>query len=275
MKHIIFPTVAEADAFIADLQQRGVVRPEVGTATVNRRSTTTTTDSTVATDSYGGAASPGAEDAGAGAVKGTGVGAAVGATAGVLSAAGIIGTAAATVATGGLALPVILGMTALGAGVGAAVGGAGGAMGVDENHDGLRAGDGSAYEVDDTHYDTLHTSVSGGGRAVAVDDAVPSDVLHEAMARHNGQLVSGSSMTTGMSGERSAAGDMASAAGNKVEEGADRLRAAGHEVAGAITGNPKHDMMAAEDRAKANMNNAQANSDYTEGKREARDGDGH
>ncbi|MFC4639047.1 hypothetical protein [Deinococcus hohokamensis] len=205
MKHIIFPTVADADAFIADLQQRGVVRQEVGTATVNRRSTTTTTASTTETDSYGGSASPGAEDAGAGAVKGTGVGAAVGATAGVLSAAGVIGTAAATAATGGLALPVILGMTALGAGVGAGVGAAGGAMGVDENHDGLRAGDGmdysSGYAVDDHHYDTMHSSVNGGGRAVAVDDAVPSDILQEVMARHNGQFVSGNgSMGAGQTG---------------------------------------------------------------------------
>lgn len=187
MKHIIFPTVAEADAFISDLQQRGVVRPEVGSATLNRRNSSATTTTQSYSDGDGVSAGAGAEDAGAGAVKGTGVGAVVGAGAGVLSAAGVIGTAAATAATGGLALPVILGMTALGAGVGAAVGATGGAMGVDENHDGQTAG----YDVDDTHYDTIHNTVSGGGRAVAVDDAVPADVLEETMRRHNGRFVGG------------------------------------------------------------------------------------
>ncbi|GGK30294.1 hypothetical protein GCM10008955_25080 [Deinococcus malanensis] len=187
MKHIIFPTVADADAFISDLQQRGVVRQEVGSTTLNRRSSTSTTTTTTESYGDGDGASAGAEDAGAGAVKGTGVGAVVGAGAGVLSAAGVVGTAAATAATGGLALPVILGMTALGAGVGAAVGATGGAMGVDENRDGLTAG----YDVDDTHYDTMHNTMSGGGRAVAVEDAVPSDVLEEVMRRHNGQFVGG------------------------------------------------------------------------------------
>jgi hypothetical protein len=65
----------------------------------------------------------------------------------------------------------------------------------------------------------------------------------------------------------SAAGDVAGAAGNKLEEGADRLRAMGHEVAGAVTGNPKHDALAAEDRAKANMNNDQADRDMMDADR--------
>ena len=65
----------------------------------------------------------------------------------------------------------------------------------------------------------------------------------------------------------SAAGDVAGAAGNKLEEGADRLRAVGHEVAGAVTGNPKHDALAAEDRAKANMNNDQADRDMMDADR--------
>lgn len=186
MQHILFPTVAAADAFIADLQQQGVVRPEVGSMQLNRRTapvtseTTTTTTTEYAGDMGGGTA----EDAGAGAVKGTVAGALTGA------AAGIIGTAA-TVATGGLALPVILGMTALGSGVGAAVGGIGGAAGVDETGDDTMSG----YEVEDTHYDRMQSAVEGGGRAVAVDDNVPQDVLEEAVRRHGGQLVSGN---TGM-----------------------------------------------------------------------------
>lgn len=192
MKHIIFPTVADADAFIADLQTRGVVQPEVGTVNVNRRTASTTT--TTATTAAGVSADPAADDAAAGAVKGTGVGAAVGATAGVLGAAGVLGTAAATAATGGLALPLILGLTALGSGVGAAVGAAGGAMGVDETGDGRTAAD-NAYALDDSHYDHLHTSVSGGGRAVAVDDHVPSDVLDAAVRAHNGQYVTGTGTT--------------------------------------------------------------------------------
>lgn len=65
----------------------------------------------------------------------------------------------------------------------------------------------------------------------------------------------------------SAAGDVAGAAGNKIEEGADRLRALGHEVAAAVTGNPKHDALAAEDRAKADMNNAQASADMNDADR--------
>ena len=263
MKHILFPTVADADAFIADLKSQGVIRSEVGTATLNRSSSTTTD---VVSD-----ASAGAEDAGAGAVKGTGVGALVGAAAGVLGAG-------AVVATGGLALPVILGMTALGAGVGAGVGAVGGAAGIDENADGRVAGDSYSTTVDDHYYDHLNTSVSNGGRAVAVDDNVPADVLSATMARHNGHFVSadsvgaavsnaGATVAAGATRTASAAGDVAQAAGNKVEEGADRLRAVGHEIAGAVTGNPKHDALAAEDRAKADMNNAQARADMNDADR--------
>lgn len=187
MKHYIFPTVADADAFIADLKTQGVIRPEVGTTNFRRATggavapaTTTTTTTSTAVD---GGGTP--EDAAAGAVKGTGVGAAVGATAGVLGAAGALGTAAATaatVATGGLALPFILGLTALGAGVGAAVGGVGGAAGVDETGD-------HYYEASETHYNEVETATNAGGRAVAVDDSVPADVVAAAAARHNGRLV--------------------------------------------------------------------------------------
>ncbi|MGX9687487.1 hypothetical protein ACTQ9L_10090 [Deinococcus wulumuqiensis] len=190
MKHILFPTVAAADAFIADLQSRGVVQPEVGTMNMNRRvqqaatagtvATPTTTTTTTTTDYVEGGGT--AEDAGAGAVKGTFAGALTGA------AAGVIGTAA-TVATGGLALPVILGMAALGSGVGAAVGAAGGAAGVDETGGAVRSSY-DTYEADDAYYNRIHERVNAGGRAVAVDDNVPQDVLMEAVSKHGGEIVS-------------------------------------------------------------------------------------
>lgn len=252
MKHILFPTVADADAFIADLKEQGAIHPEVADATFNRRT---------AGGAAVGSAEAGAEDAAAGAVKGTGVGALVGAAAGILGAG-------AVVASGGLALPVILGMTALGSGVGAAVGGIGGAAGVDENADGHTA---NGYDLDDRHYDEINTTVSGGGRAVAVDDNIPADVLTAAVSRHNGRFVAagetGAAVEHAAQNAAAAAGDVAQAAGNKLEEAADRLRAAGHEVAGAVTGDPKHDALAAEDRAKAEMNNAQAHADLADADR--------
>ncbi|UQN06231.1 hypothetical protein [Deinococcus sp. QL22] len=179
MKHLMFPTVAQADAFVQDLQSQGVIRSEMGSASVNRRSTmtdssmasTTGVTNDMGTDYAGGTA----EDAGAGAVKGTGVGVAVGAVAGVV----------ATIATGGLAgIPVILGMAALGSGVGAGVGAVGGAAGVDETN-----GMGHTYDVDDDHYDRMSSTVSNGGRAVAIEDSIPHDVVAAAAARHGGQFV--------------------------------------------------------------------------------------
>jgi len=187
MKHILFPTVADADAFVADLQGQGVATVSESTASVNRRSTST---GAVGTD--GAYSEPVAEEAGEGAIKGTGVGAVVGAAAGALTTAGVLGTAAATaatVATGGLALPVILGMAAAGAGVGAAVGAAGGAAGAEADTASGRAGYASSYEVEDAHYDQMDQGINAGGRAVAVDDSVPGDALQAAMMRHNGRLV--------------------------------------------------------------------------------------
>ena len=201
MKHILFPTVAAADAFIADLQSRGVVRPELGTTTLGRRSMQdmgsasmtpgTTTPGAMQTGDYateGGTA----EDAGAGAVKGTVAGLVSGAAIGVIgTATGLIATTAATVATGGLALPVILGLAALGSGVGAAVGGIGGAAGVDETPDGpVTTSDyATSSHIDDDHYDRLDSGINAGGRAVAVDESVPTDVLEEVMRSHDGHYV--------------------------------------------------------------------------------------
>ncbi len=78
-----------------------------------------------------------------------------------------------------------------------------------------------------------------------------------------------------MSDDKSALENMADAAGAKLKEGADRARAAGHDAAGALSNNRKHDAEAAVDRAKAEVHNAQAHGEYREGKREATDGDGH
>ena len=217
MKHILFPTTAQADAFIAEMQQTGVVAPNMGRSTYGRHSEMSaaqTTDNGMA-DTYGsgmdgqsgtasstgdvrtysddyadGQPSAAAEDAGAGAVKGTGVGAVVGAGAGLLGTAGTVAGIGATVATGGLAIPVVLGMAALGAGVGAAVGAAGGAAGVDENHDGRTADDDyGTYGVNDDYYDRMNSTVNAGGRAVAVEDAIPYDVVAEAAKRHGGEFV--------------------------------------------------------------------------------------
>jgi hypothetical protein len=198
MKHILFPTTAQADAFISDLQAQGAVAPTLGRSTYNRHSELSGTAAaggdarTYDSDAYDSGPSAAAEDAGAGAVKGTGVGAVVGAGAGLLGTAGTVAGVGATVATGGLAIPVILGMAALGAGVGAAVGAAGGAAGVDENHDGRTADDDrdyGTYGVNDDYYDRLHSTVNEGGRAVAVEDDVPYDVVAEAAKRHGGEFV--------------------------------------------------------------------------------------
>jgi hypothetical protein len=194
MKHILFPTVAAADAFIADLQSRGAIKPEIGTTNINRRTspdalgTTAPTTSTQYNPDVDGSGIGGgtAEDAGEGAVKGTVAGLVAGGAIGAIgTATGVIGATAATVATGGLALPVILGMAALGSGVGAAVGAAGGAAGVDET--------GSHYhgnmDVEDDSYNRIHEGVNAGGRAVAVDEHVRADVLEEAMRAHDGHFV--------------------------------------------------------------------------------------
>lgn len=75
--------------------------------------------------------------------------------------------------------------------------------------------------------------------------------------------------------DKSTAGNMLDAAKAKVNEAADRAREAGHNAAHAVTGDTKHKAEALEDRAKAEVHNREANAEYSEGKREARDGDGH
>ena len=178
MRHFASLTEQAAEAFQQDLVSQGVARPEFGRASVSPMA------AAVATDTHGGIP----EDAGAGAIKGTEAGLLVGAAAGVLTTTGVLGVAAATaatVATGGLALPVILGMAALGAGVGAAVGGVGGAAGVDETHG---AGH-HAYEVDHGHYNDVQTRVNDGQHVVAVDDSIPAALLEATCVRHGGHFI--------------------------------------------------------------------------------------
>ncbi|WP_161882422.1 hypothetical protein [Deinococcus alpinitundrae] len=181
MKHLIFPTVAQADAFVQDLQSQNLIQPDMGQASFNRQSSmsTSATDTTplLGTTDPGYTDGGTAEDAGEGAVKGTGVGLVAGAIAGVVATA-------TTVATGGLALPVILGMAALGSGVGAGVGAIGGAAGVDET-----GGAGSNYNLNDEHYDRINETVNNGGRAIAVEDSVPMAAVQAAAERHGGQIV--------------------------------------------------------------------------------------
>ena len=218
MRHLLFPTIAQADAFIRDLQDQGAIRPQLGRTSLTRASGAmpgsdsaadgTLSDGTPLGRPVSGAVSEGsvgtggsridaldeeltdghlgggtAEDAGAGAVKGTGVGAVVGAIAG----------AVATVASGGLlAVPVVLGMAALGSGVGAGVGAIGGAAGVNETS--VQGVDDSAeypssYAVSDEQHTRMSQGVASGGHAIAVADSVPEDVVRTAAQRHGGQFV--------------------------------------------------------------------------------------
>ncbi|TSA84610.1 hypothetical protein FNU79_10255 [Deinococcus detaillensis] len=82
-----------------------------------------------------------------------------------------------------------------------------------------------------------------------------------------------------MSDDKSAAENFLDSAKAKVNEGADRLRAAGHEAASHVGGstldNAGDKAKAMEDRAKAEVHNAEAHANYNEGKRESTDGDGH
>ena len=175
MRHLLFPSKEQADAFIEDLRAQGLIQPEIGQIPLQRRTALAEATSTQMGYAGNSTASPEAEAAGEGAIEGTGVGAAVGAVAG----------AVATVATGGLAaVPVLLGMTALGAGVGAGVGAIGGAEAASATDGNTRDG-----YLDDDRYDRLHRAVSGGGRAVAVEDNVPQEAVEAAAARHGGQFV--------------------------------------------------------------------------------------
>ncbi|MFC4425316.1 hypothetical protein [Deinococcus navajonensis] len=180
MKHFVFPTSAKADAFIADLQSQGVVEPEVGHTSFHRRSAVQEGTSSSApaqalvTEVVDGGGDAG--DVAGGALKGGVIGTVAGLAAGALVAS-----------TGGLAaIPVVLGL-----GVGAAAGAADGAVhghGMEE-HAGRRYEEN--YHLEDEHYDRLQSEVGTQGVPVAVEDAVPAEVVEAAAARHGGRLISG------------------------------------------------------------------------------------
>ncbi|MDO4264599.1 MAG: hypothetical protein Q4C67_10420 [Deinococcus sp.] len=194
MKHFVFPTAQQADDFANELKTQGLVREDTRQHAYAQGQTEGFAGRSTGTQYTADHYSAGTYDAGTydadrdgssvgdEAIKGTAVGAATGAAAGLAGAA-LAGATAATVATGGLAAPLI-GLTLLGSGVGAAVGAAGEAA---------READDAAYhdtyDTQDTHYSTLSETYQGGGRAVAVDDNVPEGPLMEAVARHGGRQV--------------------------------------------------------------------------------------
>ncbi|WP_102127620.1 hypothetical protein [Deinococcus planocerae] len=181
MKHLLFPSKEAADAFVADLRAQGLIQPEVGQVTVGRRGADAARqpETTSTTPAATGEVST-AHEAGIGALAGAGLGAATGAV------AGVVGSVAA-VATGGLALPIILGMAAVGTGFGAVAGAVAG-RGTAEGTEGVGDTTGS-YDVSGEQHDRLSSGLSGGGRAVAVEDSVPADAVAAAATRHGGQFV--------------------------------------------------------------------------------------
>ncbi|MBC7646559.1 MAG: hypothetical protein H7095_05540 [Pseudopedobacter sp.] len=179
MKHLIFQSQTQADAFIQDLQSQGVIQTQMGRAQIRHTDSTNSTLPTTNTTPSSAEVQDAAEDAGVGAVRGTGAGVVAGAVAGVV----------ATALTGGLFAPVILGMAALGSGVGAAVGAAGGAAGVDETSTDSSLKSDYSSDVNRDQYDRLNTSTSSGGYTLAVDDSVPYDAVMAAAKRHGGEFV--------------------------------------------------------------------------------------
>lgn len=190
MKHFVFPTAQQADAFANDLKAQGLVREDFGRHAYTRGTTDTfagrSTGTQYTADHYaaGTYADPNAngETVGDEAAKGAAAGAITGAAAGLTGAA-LAGATAATVATGGLAAPLI-GLTLLGTGVGAAVGAAGEAA---READATTTYD--TFDTPETHYGTLNETYQAGGRAVAVDETVNEAAVMETAARHGGRLV--------------------------------------------------------------------------------------
>ena len=79
-----------------------------------------------------------------------------------------------------------------------------------------------------------------------------------------------------MSDEAKAVGNMVDAAKNKVNEVADRVRAAGHDAASQVGNNPLENAgdkaMAAEDKLKANVHHAEADAGMDAAKTNANQG---
>lgn len=181
MKRYVFPTVSDADAFIADLKAQNVVGDVSGTTSYQRRDTVATPATTATTTNEVVVAEGGGDgkDIAAGAVAGGALGTAAGLAAG-----------AAVVATGGLAaIPVILGL-----GIGAAAGAATGAVAGNGLNDDAAAEVAGARRYEDSYvlendeYDRLHSAVGTDGRVVAVENSVPANIADATAARHNGRL---------------------------------------------------------------------------------------
>lgn len=204
MKHFVFPTVADADAFIADLKAQNVVESVSGTTSYLRRNAVQPAPAVAATPAVSPAttvtqeevttqvaeAGGDGKDIAGGALKGGAIGTALGVAAGV-----------AVAATGGLAaIPVILGL-----GIGAAAGAADGAVHGHGLDDDAVAETGvidrevvssttpryqDSYTLEDDQYDRLNTEVGTSGRLVAVEDNIPADIAVATATRHNGRQVS-------------------------------------------------------------------------------------
>jgi len=169
MRHVIFETQEKADAFIADLTtQTG------GTSATGRPRAHVEAPGEVEADLHRDTP---AEEVAEGAVNGTFAGGIAG---GVI---GLLGIVIAGALTGGAAVPVILGMVAVGAGVGAATGAVGGVVGVEEH------GTLGEYQVHRHQYEELHGALQSGHTPVAVDPSIPENLLTRVMTAHEGRLL--------------------------------------------------------------------------------------
>lgn len=181
MRIVTFPSETQAQAFLDTLRTQSLTtQGDVVTAVGDDDAATLPDGRTVlqADDerTYVDAGGGTADDAGVGAIKGSGAGAAV----------GFIGGAVATVLTGGLALPILLGMTALGSGVGASVGAIGGAAGVDETHGTSLLG---TEEVHLTDAERAHLEgLTADGRTVVLHDSADLSVLTPLIEAHGGTI---------------------------------------------------------------------------------------
>ena len=175
MRHFVFPSTAQADAFIADLRSQNLIQQDIQTASFRRRTpvTTGTTTQTVTTEVVDGGGDTG-EMVG-GALKGGVIGTAAGLAAGAVVAA-----------TGGLAaIPVILGL-----GLGATAGMTDAALHGDGNEENARRTAlerHTDYDLDDDHYDRLNSAAVNDNRLVAVEDNVDHAAVDAAAARHGGR----------------------------------------------------------------------------------------
>jgi hypothetical protein len=171
MRHLMFQNKSQAIAFVKDLQAQGFTQMQMDETDLpySPSPTPQLTNPEIRSSPI---ANGTPEDSAAGAVKGMGIGVVIGAVAGV----------AATLVSGGLAAPVILGMAALGSGVGAEVGAIGGAAGVDET--------GKTFpSLSSEQYDRMNSLTSSGSYALAIDNTIPQEAVIDTAARHGGEFL--------------------------------------------------------------------------------------